>query len=114
METRTSPMRMKLIIARSFPRRIATRTLTTRNKPAAQARIMNIAYADEVNYCAQFPAPNCYPHTYYAKQTGGPSAYNPPAAPPPSTFSTNIPVGSPGGEPGIRIDSHNCIFVAAP
>ena len=74
----------------------------------------NIAYADEVNYCAQFPAPNCFPHTYYAKQTGGSSAYNPPAGPQPSTFSTNIRVGSPGGEPGIKIDSHNCIFTHTP
>jgi hypothetical protein len=74
----------------------------------------NIAYADEVNYCAQNPAPNCYPHTYYTKQTAGTSAYNPPAGPQPVTFSTNIPVGSPGGEPGIKIDSHNCIFTTTP
>lgn len=74
----------------------------------------NIAYVDEVNYCAQHPAPNCYAHTYYAKQTSGQSAYNPPAGPQPVTFSPNIPVGTPGGEPGIKVDSHDCIFVAAP
>src|SRR5204863_8351951 len=49
-----------------------------------------------------------------AKPTSSTNAYNPPAAPPPSTFSPNIPIESPGGEPGIRRDSHNCIFVAAP
>ena len=74
----------------------------------------NIAYSDEANYCAQNPASNCFPHTYFTKQTVGTSAYNPPAGPPPSTFSTNIRVGSPGGEPGIRIDSHNCIFTTTP
>ena len=74
----------------------------------------NIAYTDEVNYCAQNPAPNCFAHTYYSKQTFGSSAFNPPAGPQPATFSTNIRVGSPGGEPGIKIDSHNCIFTHTP
>jgi hypothetical protein len=74
----------------------------------------NIAYVDEANYCAAHPASNCFPHTFYTKQTSGQSALNPPAGPQPSTFSTNIPIGSPGGEPGIKVDSHNCIFVTAP
>jgi hypothetical protein len=74
----------------------------------------NIAYVDEVNYCAAHPATNCYAHTYYAKQTAGQSAYNPPAGPQGSNFSINISVGTPGGEPGIKIDSHNCIFATAP
>ena len=71
----------------------------------------NIVFADSIHNCD----PNvCRTNTWYAKQTAGPSAYNPPAGPPPSTFSTNIRVGSPGGEPGIKIDSHNCIFTHTP
>jgi hypothetical protein len=73
----------------------------------------NIAYEDSMNgTCAT--QSNCQSLTWYTKQTGGASAYNPPAGPPPATFSMNLRVGTPGGEPGIKIDSHNCIFVAAP
>ncbi len=82
----------------------------------------NIAYTDEVDYCAANPAPNCLAHTYYTKQTGGPSAYNPPAPPPPATFAANLnPITQPpgsgdpsGAEPSMRADSHNCLFSAAP
>lgn len=51
---------------------------------------------------------------WYTKQSGGPSAYSPPAAPAASTFSANVDVGTPGGEPGIKVDSFSCIFIHAP
>jgi hypothetical protein len=72
----------------------------------------NIAYPDSLT--PDCPATTCQTNTWYLKQTGGPSAYAPPAGPPPSTFAHNIAVGSPGAEPGLKVDSHNCIFVAAP
>jgi hypothetical protein len=71
----------------------------------------NIVYADSVNNC---PAANCRTNTWYAKQTTGNSAYAPPPAPAAATFSGNIAVGSPGGEPGMKVDSHNCMFVTTP
>jgi hypothetical protein len=76
----------------------------------------NIAYTDEVDYCAANPAPNCLAHTYYAKQTGGPNAFAPPAGPAPATFATNLvmPNSSGDAEPNMKADSHNCLFSAAP
>jgi len=76
----------------------------------------NIAYPDEVDYCAAHPASNCLAHTYYIKQTNGPSAYTPPAGPSPATFATNITLpGSDGhAEPNMKADSHNCLFSASP
>ena len=76
----------------------------------------NIAYVDELNYCAAFPASNCFAHTYYTKQTGGPSAYTPPAAPASATFAANLVMPSSSGdaEPNMKADSHNCLFSAAP
>lgn len=81
----------------------------------------NIAYVDEVNYCAAHPATNCFAHSYFTKQTGGPTAFAPPAPPAASTFAANVPMpgtspGSVGGgaEPGIKVDSHNCIYTTAP
>jgi hypothetical protein len=77
----------------------------------------NIAYPDEVDYCAAHPASNCLAHTYYIKQTGGPSAYAPPAPPPPATFAANVPLsngGTSAAEPGMQVDSHNCLFTDAP
>ncbi len=71
----------------------------------------NIAYADSVNNC---PSGTCITNTWYIKQTGGPTAYVPPAAPASATFSANIPVGSPGAEPSIAVDLYNCIYVTAP
>ena len=72
----------------------------------------NIAYTDELNYCAAHPASNCLAHTYYTKQTSGPSAYNPPAPPQAPTFAANIAMPSSDGfaEPNSETDSHNCIF----
>ena len=72
----------------------------------------NIAYTDELNYCAAHPASNCLAHTYYTKQTSGPSAYNPPGPPQPATFAMNLAMPSSTGtaEPNSWADSHNCIF----
>jgi hypothetical protein len=69
----------------------------------------NIAFADDFNN-----SPSGLARTWFTKQTGGPNAYAPPAGPAPSTFAANIPVGSPGGEPGMKVDSHNCMFITTP
>jgi hypothetical protein len=74
----------------------------------------HIAYVDGVNQCVGPPASNCYAKTWYTKQTSLPSAIIPIAGPAPAAFAPNISLGSPGGEPGLRVDSHNCIFVTAP
>ena len=73
----------------------------------------NIAFADSVHNC---DPDFCRTNTWYVKQTGpsNTSAYNPPAPPAGATFAPNLNLGSPGGEPGLRVDSHNCIFVTAP
>src|SRR5213075_1106246 len=84
--------------------------------------VAHIAYADSVNNCDPNSATApCLTHTWYAKQTGGPSAYAPPAPPGPATFAANVPMpgtnpGTIGGgaEPGIKVDSHNCIYTTAP
>ena len=47
----------------------------------------NIAFADSVNNCDPSV---CRTNTWYAKQTGGPSAFNPPAAPALATFAANL------------------------
>src|SRR6185295_14495720 len=45
------------------------------------------------------------------KQTGGPSAYAPPAGPAPATFLANVNAGGANeSEPNSWVDSHNCIF----
>ena len=71
----------------------------------------NIAYSNSIDDCSDT---DCVTNAWYTKQNGGPSAYAPPAAPAPTTFSANIPVGSPGAEPSIWVDSYNCIYVTAP
>src|SRR4029077_13731679 len=77
----------------------------------------HITYTDEVDYCAAHPAPNCLAHTYYMKQTGGPSAYSPPAPPAAATFATNLAMPEPDGisraEPNMKADSHNCLYIAS-
>jgi hypothetical protein len=75
----------------------------------------NIAYVDELNYCAANPAANCFAHTYYTKQTSGPSAYTPPAGPAAATFAMNLAMPSSSGraEPNSWVDSHNCILGGA-
>jgi len=86
------------------------------------AGLAHIAYADSVNNCdpTSATAP-CLTHTWYTKQTTGQSAYAPPAPPAPATFAANVPMPatsgpSPGAgaEPGIKVDSHNCIYTTAP
>src|SRR5205085_9956509 len=56
----------------------------------------------------------CTSKPWFAKQTAGPTAYALPSGPAPVAFGRNIPVGSPGGEPGTKVDSHNCVFVTTP
>ena len=73
----------------------------------------HIAFVDGIA-SHECTASNCRATTWYTKQTSGPSAYNPPAPPAPATFATNIGVGAPGAEPGIWVDSFNCIYVTAP
>ena len=72
----------------------------------------NIAYPDSLT--PDCPSNSCIANTWYTKQTAGSRAYAPPAKPGPATFAANIAVGSPGAEPGIKVDSHDCIFVTAP
>ena len=72
----------------------------------------NIAFPDSLT--PDCPSNACQTNTWYTKQTAGPSAYAPPPAPASATFTANIAVGSPGGEPGIKVDSHNCIFTTTP
>ncbi len=74
----------------------------------------NIAYEDGVTDCTGPPASNCYVKTWYIKQTGGASALTPPSPPGPAAFSANVAVGSPGGEPCMKVDSHNCMFITTP
>ena len=69
----------------------------------------NIAFTDDVNNNTSGNG-----RTWFTKQTSGPSALTPPAGPAPVTFGGNIPVGSPGGEPCMKVDSHNCMFVTTP
>jgi hypothetical protein len=68
----------------------------------------NITFADSFNSC---PPANCTTNAWFAKQTGGTSAYAPPAPPAPSTF-VNLAIPNSGGtaEPNLKIDSHNCIM----
>lgn len=71
----------------------------------------HIAYVNSVDSCAPDV---CITNTWYTKQTSGTSAYAPPAPPAPAVFGSNIPVGAPGAEPSIWVDSFNCVYVTAP
>jgi hypothetical protein len=73
----------------------------------------NIAYADSINNC---PSATCITNAWFTKQTAGPSAYAPPAAPAPATFGANLalPGSSNAAEPSVWVDSHNCIYGSAP
>ena len=73
----------------------------------------NIVFADSVHNCDPTV---CRTNTWYAKQTGGPSAFNPPAAPAPATFAANLvmPNSNDHAEPNMKVDSHNCLFSASP
>ena len=73
----------------------------------------NIVFADSVHNCDPSV---CKTNTWFAKQTAGPSAYNPPAPPPPVTFAANLTLPNSSGhaEPNMKVDSHNCLFSAAP
>jgi hypothetical protein len=70
---------------------------------------LNIAYADSINNCDPSV---CTTNTWYTKQTGGPSAYSPPAPPASATFAANLAVPSSTGtaEPNAWVDSFNCIL----
>jgi hypothetical protein len=72
----------------------------------------NIAFTDDVtNNTSGFG------HTWFTKQTGGSSAFTPTAPPAAASFGPNVNVaanGGGGGEPNSKVDSHNCIFSAAP
>jgi hypothetical protein len=73
----------------------------------------NIVFADSVHNCDPTV---CRTNTWYAKQTGGPSALNPPAAPASATFAANLvmPNSSGHAEPNMKVDSHNCLYSASP
>jgi hypothetical protein len=73
----------------------------------------NIIYTDSVTDC---PDATCITNVWFTKQTFGPGAYNPPAAPAPATFAANffMPASSNDAEPNMKADSHNCLFSAAP
>jgi hypothetical protein len=73
----------------------------------------NIVFADSVHNCDPSV---CRTNTWYVKQTGGASAYNPPASPPQATFAANLfmPNSTGHAEPNMKVDSHNCLFSAAP
>jgi hypothetical protein len=70
---------------------------------------VNIAYSDSINNC---DPTICVTNTWFAKQTGGPSAYNPPASPPQAAFAANLTMPNSTGtaEPNSWADSHNCIY----
>jgi hypothetical protein len=74
----------------------------------------NIAYPDSLT--ADCPANTCETNTWFSKQTGGSSAYAPPAPPAPATFAANLAIPGSGGaaEPSLAVDSHNCIYGSAP
>jgi hypothetical protein len=88
----------------------------------------NIVYGDSLNGgCGAEMDPLglifiCGSKPWFTKQTVGPSAYAPPAAPAPATFAANLdPITKPpgagsasGAEPSMRADSHNCLFSSAP
>src|SRR2546423_4702987 len=56
----------------------------------------------------------CRAHFFHPKQPSGNSCHTRVPVRAPATFGPNISLGSPGGEPGLKVDSHNCIFVTAP
>jgi hypothetical protein len=82
----------------------------------------NIVYEDSVNgSCGTEMDPLglilvCTSKPWFSKQTAGPSAYAPPAAPAPATFAANLvmPNSSTDAEPNMRADSHNCLYSGAP
>jgi hypothetical protein len=82
----------------------------------------NIVYPDSVNgACGTEKDPLgliliCTAKPWFTKQTAGASAYNPPASPPAATFAANLAMPNSNGhaEPNMKVDSHNCLFSAAP
>ena len=75
----------------------------------------NIAYPDSLT--ADCPANACITNAWFVKQSGGASAFAPPAPPAAATFGANVNVAANGGggaEPNSKADSHNCMFSAAP
>lgn len=74
----------------------------------------NIAYSDSVTNCNDSDA--CLTNAWFVKQTGGTSAYAPPAGPAPASFAAtiNMPGSNGAAEPSVWADSHNCIYGSAP
>src|SRR6266571_2576078 len=75
----------------------------------------NIAYPDSLT--PDCPANACVNNAWFVKQSSGASAFAPPAPPTAASFGTNVNVAANGGggaEPNSKVDSHNCIFSAAP
>ena len=75
----------------------------------------NIAFPDSLT--VDCPATTCINNAWFVKQSGGPSAFAPPAPPAAATFGPNVNVAANGGggaEPNSKVDSHNCMFSAAP
>lgn len=77
----------------------------------------NIAFTDTVNNTDATGDGR----TWFTRQTAGQSAYIPQTAPAAATFAANVPMPGPspgtfgrGPEPGVKVDSHNCIYTAAP
>jgi hypothetical protein len=81
----------------------------------------NIAYEDSINGgCSTEKDPAnlilvCTSKPWFSKQTAGPSAYSPPAAPAPAAFAPNLvmPGSDSRAEPNMKADSHNCLFAAS-
>jgi hypothetical protein len=75
----------------------------------------HIAYPDSLT--ADCLPADCQTNTWYIRQQNGANAYAPPPAPTDATFGANVNVAANGGggaEPNSEVDSHNCIFSAAP
>jgi len=73
----------------------------------------NIAHPNSIDNC---PSSTCLTNAWFTRQTAGPSAYTPPAAPAPAIFAANVALPSTDqpAEPGLTIDSFNCIYAASP
>ena len=73
----------------------------------------NIVHPNSIDNC---PSATCLTNAWFTKQTGGPSAYTPPAPPAPATFAANITLPSSTGdaEPGLYVDSFNCMYADTP
>jgi len=73
----------------------------------------NIAFPDSIDNC---PSSTCLTNAWFTRQTGGSSAYTPPAPPTPATFAANVtlPSSTNDAEPGLYVDSFNCMYADSP